>query len=124
MKAEYPPVVRYGPHPHGTAAGMCERCGEDPARVVEHCHQHGLVRGYACYRCNSLPDERMGDAWLARCEGCRTGRLPEPLWYASGDDFYWDYLRGPGYPYLMRRRWRDGQAPDLPEYYLTGTERS
>jgi hypothetical protein len=68
----------------------------------------------------------MGDAWLARCEGCRTGRLPEesPAMILSAGDFYWDWLMGGGFAYIARRRWREGEIDELPDCYRTLTERA
>lgn len=49
--------------------GECERCDVEGQRVVDHCHEHGIVRGLICHRCNSLKDANMGD-YVRNCQFC------------------------------------------------------
>lgn len=59
----------YMPHLRATD-GHCERCEAHGKRVVDHCHEHGAVRGLICYGCNRLADGSMGDLYRARCPWC------------------------------------------------------
>ena len=45
--------VMYRAHPKVPPGATCEGCG-GAARVTDHCHAHGWVRGQVCTRCNGL----------------------------------------------------------------------
>ena len=52
-------LQRYGlspiEHKHylETNQGLCFICRKRPAKVVDHCHKTGKVRGLLCYHCNT-----------------------------------------------------------------------
>ncbi|MFJ3664687.1 endonuclease domain-containing protein [Streptomyces sp. NPDC090119] len=79
----YARVRENGPGPVGFLCAMCETAR--PATDWDHCHDHGLVRGPLCGRCNSLEGRgkeflaRPGSVpYLLRCDGCRTRRSLPP----------------------------------------------
>lgn len=49
--------------------GGCQRCHKPGPRDVDHCHEHGAVRGLICRSCNNLSESNMGH-WVVRCPYC------------------------------------------------------
>ncbi|MFE2302693.1 endonuclease domain-containing protein [Streptomyces sp. NPDC059445] len=65
---------------------LCVLCDPPrPAAVWDHCHEHGLVRGPLCGRCNTAEGQgkeflnlKGSVAHLLRCDGCRPRRTVPP----------------------------------------------
>ncbi len=63
------PGTLYGAHLKASA-GACDRCRRTGSREVDHCHEHGAVRGLICRKCNSLAEKSMGDDYRKNCLWC------------------------------------------------------
>jgi len=50
--------------------GICDRCRKEGRREVDHCHEHGVVRGLICRNCNNLDDDNMGSPYRNNCGFC------------------------------------------------------
>jgi recombination endonuclease VII len=59
----------YAPHLRASD-GPCGRCGNHGRREVDHCHEHGVVRGLICRNCNALAEVNMGNGYRALCGFC------------------------------------------------------
>lgn len=46
--------AQYSDHPKAKPGDPCEVCGaESETPTIDHCHEHGWVRGTLCHRCNA-----------------------------------------------------------------------
>jgi hypothetical protein len=58
------------------ADGTCEICHRTGARDVDHCHEHGIVRGFLCRSCNGrIREDAEWDPWMKQCQFCAFVRL-------------------------------------------------
>ena len=51
--------------------GPCELCQEQCKRIVDHCHEHKVIRGEICQGCNVRIGQWKADRlYLERCSYC------------------------------------------------------
>ena len=88
------PVI-YKKGKFGRHIGPCGLCRELKTLITDHCHQHGLVRGSLCHRCNTrMRDHDRGHGpGTERCWLRKKHLTEDNVWHLVAECSWWERCR-------------------------------